>query len=237
MKPSFLHLISGPRNISTALMYSFAQRTDTTVVDEPFYAVYLSKTKLQHPGMEEVLKTQSSDEREVIKSFTTDKPFLFVKNMAHHIEVLSLLEFTSFKNIFLIRDPAYIITSYSKVIESPVMRDIGIEYQFQLFNLLVKRSNNPVVLDSGLLLQNPRAVLVKLCRAIDIPFQESMLHWQSGPKPYDGSWAPYWYANVHQSTGFENSSPKQVTIAEKYQTLYDHAKTYYDQLIQYAITP
>jgi len=32
---------SGPRNVSTALMYSFRQRTDTTVVDEPIYAHYL----------------------------------------------------------------------------------------------------------------------------------------------------------------------------------------------------
>ena len=37
-------LWSGPRNISTALMYSFAQRDDTAVYDEPLYAHYLSKT-------------------------------------------------------------------------------------------------------------------------------------------------------------------------------------------------
>ena len=36
-----INLISGPRNISTALMYSFAQRPDTFVLDEPFYAFYL----------------------------------------------------------------------------------------------------------------------------------------------------------------------------------------------------
>ena len=32
---------SGPRNISTALMYSFAQRKDFVAIDEPFYASYL----------------------------------------------------------------------------------------------------------------------------------------------------------------------------------------------------
>ena len=36
-------LWSSPRNISTALMYSFAQREDTSVMDEPFYAYYLKK--------------------------------------------------------------------------------------------------------------------------------------------------------------------------------------------------
>ena len=34
-------LWSSPRNISTALMYSFAQREDTEVVDEALYAHYL----------------------------------------------------------------------------------------------------------------------------------------------------------------------------------------------------
>lgn len=36
-------LWSGPRNVSTALMY-LAQRADTVVYDEPLYAHYLSKT-------------------------------------------------------------------------------------------------------------------------------------------------------------------------------------------------
>jgi ABC-type nitrate/sulfonate/bicarbonate transport system ATPase subunit len=51
----YIHLISGPRNISTALMYSFAQRSDTLVSDEPFYALYLSTVQVDHPGKAEVL--------------------------------------------------------------------------------------------------------------------------------------------------------------------------------------
>ena len=34
-----LCLWSGPRNVSTALMYSFAERDDTAVVDEPLYHI------------------------------------------------------------------------------------------------------------------------------------------------------------------------------------------------------
>ena len=34
-------LWSCPRNVSTALMYAFAQREDTQVFDEPLYAHYL----------------------------------------------------------------------------------------------------------------------------------------------------------------------------------------------------
>ena len=48
---------SGPRNISTALMRSFGNRPDTTVVDEPMYAHYLAATGLDHPAREAVLST------------------------------------------------------------------------------------------------------------------------------------------------------------------------------------
>ncbi|RMF66572.1 MAG: sulfotransferase family protein, partial [Calditrichaeota bacterium] len=49
-----LNLLSGPRNVSTALMYSFAQREDTRVVDEPLYGYYLKLSGADHPGREEV---------------------------------------------------------------------------------------------------------------------------------------------------------------------------------------
>ena len=42
---------SGPRNISTTMMYSVAQRADTVVVDEPLYAAYVARIPdLDHPG-------------------------------------------------------------------------------------------------------------------------------------------------------------------------------------------
>lgn len=53
--PKIIHAISGPRNISTALMYSFAQRPGCAVFDEPMYGVYLKKLDPDHPGKEEVL--------------------------------------------------------------------------------------------------------------------------------------------------------------------------------------
>ena len=62
-------LWASPRNISTALMYSFAQRQDTMVVDEPFYAYYLNEInpKVLHPGKKEILKSQSSSFSEVLE--------------------------------------------------------------------------------------------------------------------------------------------------------------------------
>ncbi len=51
------------------------------------------------------------------------------------------------------------------------------------------------------LVRQPEAVLRAACAALGLPFQEAMLSWAAGPKPYDGVWAPWWYANTHKGTG------------------------------------
>jgi hypothetical protein len=235
-----LNLISGPRNISTALMYSFAQRKDTHVLDEPFYACYLVRSQADHPGKKEVLESQPQREEDVLESIfgPWPTPVLFIKNMAHHIEVMddrSFLEDVT--NIFLIRNPHQIIASYAQVIHSPVMRDIGIEYQYQLFHMLQERGQNPLVVDSGLLLEDPASVLRQLCERAGIVFSTDMLHWQPGPKPYDGVWATHWYANVHQSTGFEKQPTSNRQLPRHLQSLCDKANNYYEKLLPFSLKP
>eukprot|EP00960_Hanusia_phi_P077916 768755-Hanusia_phi.AAC.5 len=55
-----INLWSSPRCASTSLMYSFAQRSDTKVVDEPLYAHYLKNIRptAYRPYREEVLAAQ-----------------------------------------------------------------------------------------------------------------------------------------------------------------------------------
>jgi hypothetical protein len=233
----YLNLISGPRNISTALMYSFAQRSDTKVVDEPFYACYLSKTLANHPGKSDVLIAQSSDEQIVKAELFREheKPVLFIKNMAHHIEVITD-DFTSdCVNIFLIRDPKQLIASYAQVIDKPTMRDIGVQHEYELFEKIDHRK--PIVIDSGLLLQNPESVLRQACEKAGIEFERPMLQWKAGPKTYDGIWAPHWYANVHRTTGFEKQSTSDRPLPAHLEPLYERASVYYQRLLQHALKP
>ena len=90
---AIIQLIACPRTLSTALMYSFAQRKDMEVIDEPFYANYLVRTGKEHPGREEVLKTQSADLDTHIKMMHQGhSEHMFVKNIAHHLhKLLSLI--------------------------------------------------------------------------------------------------------------------------------------------------
>ena len=59
---------SGPRNLSTALMRSFANRKDVEAVfDEPFYASYLVSTKKDHPMKKEIIENQINEIDDVKK--------------------------------------------------------------------------------------------------------------------------------------------------------------------------
>ncbi len=234
-----IQLISGPRNISTALMYSFAQRPDTLVFDEPFYAVYLRKTGVDHPGKEDVLASQPQKEEDVFEQIanTAAAPVLFIKNMAHHLEVLESGFPFETTNIFLIRNPHHIIASYTKVIQMPVMRDIGLKFQYELFTRQMANGKTPVVIDSSVLLENPQQVLGNLCQHIGLPFHSQMLRWNPGPKPFDGVWAKYWYATVHSSDSFKKQEKVTRVLPEGLTELYEEALDYYEKLVPYVIQP
>lgn len=61
------------------------------------------------------------------------------------------------------------------------------------------------IIISDHLVQQPEPMLRAICAALNLPFQTAMLSWQAGPKPYDGVWAPWWYANTHRGTGFASA--------------------------------
>lgn len=232
-----INLISGPRNVSTALMYSFAQRTDTTVFDEPFYAVYLTKSGANHPGKDAVLQSLATGESQVRETLVSccNKPVRFVKNMAHHMEVLDDPFIDGAINVFLIRDPQQILASYAEVIEQPVMRDIGIAYQHALFTRLQRRGHEPLVVDSGFLLDDPAAILKKICAGCGIDFQHRMTGWPAGPKPYDGVWAPYWYVNVHKTTRFERQPARHQALPDHLRNLCQEAQGFYEKLLPFSL--
>ena len=87
-----LNMWSGPRNVSTALMYAFAQRSDTRVIDEPLYGHYLRVSAAAHPGANEVMAAMECNGETVIRDIILgpcDRPVLFMKQMAHHLVEIS----------------------------------------------------------------------------------------------------------------------------------------------------
>lgn len=220
------------------MMYSFGRRADTIVFDEPLYAHYLRVTGVEHPGQDEILASQENDGNKVVQELMLgafDKPVAFFKQMTHHLVALNEDFLQQMKNILFIRDPKQIISSYAQVRPDVTMQDIGIAKQWELYQQLTGNNQYCTVLDSNEILKAPEQVLSTLCTAIDIPFDKAMLHWPAGPKPADGVWAKYWYANVHRSTGFEKQATSSRPLPAYLEPLYQESKTYYDQLFQHSI--
>mgnify|MGYP002395675214 CR=1 FL=1 len=229
---------SGPRNVSTAFMYCFAQRSDTLVVDEPLYAHYLKETGVEHPGREEVLVSMESDGLKVIDQVILGKvaqPVLFIKNMGHHF--INLPEDFLFKmqNMFLVRHPEEMLPSLVKKIPEPVLLDTAYELQYQIMQKLLAKGQRPIVVDSKYLLLNPEKTLHLLCEALQIPFDKNMLEWQAGARPEDGVWAKYWYSAVHSSTGFAPYEKKNEKLSDRLHALLEQCQYYYEKLSAYSI--
>jgi len=219
-------------------MYSFAQREDTLVVDEPFYGYYLSKTNADHPGSEEIISSMESNPDIIIKKIilgSSDKPILFFKQMIHHIVGVDENFISKTENVFLIRNPLEILYSYSKVISNPQMNDIGIKKQYELFNKLEITGKVSCVIDAKELLLNPEKVLTEVCIRLKIPFTKKMLSWNAGSRPEDGIWAKYWYGSVHQSTCFQKYHQKKITLSSSLKSLADECQNYYEYLYTKAI--
>ena len=230
-------LWSCPRNISTALMYSFRSRPDSIVFDEPLYAHYLNVSDVNHPGKEEVLESQEVNGNKVIKDVILKEytNHSFFKLMTHFLVDIDKSFLKKVTNIIFIRDPKEIIHSYSKVIKSPKLSDIGIKKQVELYNYLNKSNITPIVLDSKYLLINPELILRKLSNLLDIPYFDEMLCWESGPKKEDGVWAKYWYNNVHKSTSFLPYKINNIELGKDLSILNDECLPFYNFLTEKSI--
>ena len=152
---------SGPRNISTALMRSWENRPDCSVVDEPFYACYLAETGLEHPCREAILASQSSSRGEVVRQLTTgavSTPLQYQKHMTHHMpDGMDLAWCDGLRHCFLIRDPAEVIASYLQKMPTVSEESIGIARQARLFDEITAiAGREPVVIDSADVLRTRR---------------------------------------------------------------------------------
>jgi len=226
---------SGPRNLSTAMMRSFGSRADCAVMDEPFFAPFLSVTGKDHPGREETLAAHETDPELVAQQCLSVVPqtYSFQKHMPHHMLPDFPMGWTKqAKHFFLIRHPQRVIASYAKGRGQFDLDDLGFAPQRRLWAQL----GRPPVVHSETILQDPKTALRKLCEAIDITFDEAMLSWEAGSRPEDGAWAPWWYENVLRSTGFGTAPREMPRIDPKYENLLSACMEDYQTLADHALS-
>jgi hypothetical protein len=242
---------SGPRNISTAVMRAWGNRTDTVVIDEPFYAYYLRATGKKHPGADEIIAKGETDWRKVVAQLTGPIPggkkVFFQKQMTHHllpeVDRQWLVDLT---NCFLIRDPRDVILSYIKKNPDPALEDLGFVQQAEIFDFVVGTSHCdvrgrhsaaslPIVIDARDVLESPRRILRLLCDAVGVEFDESMLAWPPGVRETDGIWAKYWYDEVARSTSFQPYKPREGVIPDRLSEIYEQCRECYERLYEFRL--
>ena len=230
---------SGPRNISTALMRSWSSRGDSFVSDEPFYAYYLKEKQLKHPMYKEIIEHYPNTYNDVVTSLISEIPnykeHWYQKHMAHHLIDLNNINWINqFENCILIRHPKSVINSYIKKNTLNHIDELGYPQQYKIMKYLDSIDKKFIVVDSDILLNNPKKILSQWCNGINLKFDNSMLNWKKGSHPQDGIWWKHWYDNVITTTHFQKFSAKQNELDKKYQLIYDEALDYYNKLYYFA---
>ncbi|MDZ7829944.1 MAG: hypothetical protein U5K33_10800 [Halofilum sp. (in: g-proteobacteria)] len=234
---------SGPRNISTAMMRSFDNRSDSVVSDEPLYAYYLNATGIEHPMRDEVIASQSTDWETVTRWLSgpipNGRPVWYQKHMTHHLlDEVGRDWLDRVQSCFLLRDPRAVLASYARKRESVTTADVGILQQAAIFDEVAERSGMiPPVLDAADVLRDPRTMLTRLCQSVGIAFDERMLSWPAGPRESDGVWGRHWYESVRESTGFQPDQPPPDELPADLEAIAEACRPAYERMRQYALRP
>jgi hypothetical protein len=225
---------SGPRNLSTALMYAFGARADFAIMDEPFYAPYLAVSGHDHPMRAQIIAAHETDPARVaLMCRQAGAPHVYMKHMPHHMLAGFPMDWAEgCVNIHLIRHPARVIASYAAKREAPTLKDVGYVQQSEIFKRL-----GGVVIDSTDIRARPAKMLRALCDAIGLPFDPAMLHWPAGPRAQDGIWARHWYGAVHRSTGIDGAEGPLPDVPPSLKPVLDAALPYYLGLHDRRLSP
>ncbi|MDP9139010.1 MAG: HAD family hydrolase [Pseudomonadota bacterium] len=229
---------SGPRNISTAMMYSFGNRPDCFAWDEPFYAFALLEHGNDHPLRREILAAYETDFGKLAARCLSPPPagqeIFYQKHMTHHmLKGFDRGWIGKLTNAFLIRAPEKVLASYVRKWAEVSLRDIGFVEQSEIFHMVADRQGAaPPVIDADDVLAGPRCMLTALCAALGIPFRDEMLAWPKGPKSFDGLWARHWYEAAWNSTGFApDDKPAQAApLPDPLRKIADAARPFYEAL-------
>ena len=216
-------------------MRAFGARADTTCLDEPFFATFLHKTGLDHPGRRETLVACETNATRIAARITKPvaTPYHFQKHMAHHmIDGVPNNWMAEARHVLLLRHPARVIASYAKGRPNFTADDLGFSALRNVRDHIYELTGAyPMIIDSDDILADPARALRDICETgFGIPFDPTMLTWEAGPRPEDGPWAPYWYKNVIASKGFMAPPKGMPSVNSEHQKIYEHCLADYKAL-------
>lgn len=230
---------SGPRNISTAMMRAWENRSDSIVIDEPFYAHYLEHTRVDHPMRDRIVEYHESDLNKIIEQVKRhpDTGVFYQKHISTHmLDHIPLDWLSEVNNLFLIRDPRYMVASYTAKRNETTAADLGYSQLQSLFETASALPGPaPLVIDSRRFLEKPESYLQHICNHLEIEFQPGMLSWPAGSRASDGIWHEHWYDSVKLSTSFGAPRTTLPELNSDQRAIADECMPHFEALNQHAL--
>jgi hypothetical protein len=174
-------------------MYSFSQRNDIKILDEPLYAYWLAQNpSVFRPYREELVSSHNTDGNAVLSSMLAEKSekIVFAKHIAKQAVGLDrkFLYDKRCRHVFLVRDPLEMIASWEVKSEihheECTLSTMSLPFMCELFSDIRQKTGIcPLVVDSTILKTKPRDTLMQLSSSLGIDYCEDQLSWIAGSKP------------------------------------------------------
>ena len=129
-----------------------------------------------------------------------------------------------------------VVKSFMKSWKDGEFEDIGFQQQYDIYNHVKNYiDENPLIIDSSKLRENPKKILSKFCNQIGIDEDKQMYKWKPGIASYDGVWESHWYKSVIDSDSFTPEIKKDITLTDDEKRIVDMAMPIYEELLENSI--
>lgn len=241
-----LVLWATPRTTSTAFEWMMRERGDLNCFHEPFGEVWYQGEEPLWPRADaDSLRTPGLTYEVVwgrLREAASRGP-VFSKEFPHVVENIWTDEFLDhFNHSFLIRNPAKTLTSMHKEWPNFHFKEAGFPEQRELFDRLTDRLGTaPPVIDSDDLLGNPPVMVKAWCEAVGIPFLESALSWEPGPRDEVSWWdGGSFHENLRNSDGLKPQPRREADLSNAPDWLvayYETCLPHYQHLWEHRLRP
>ncbi|ROQ69478.1 hypothetical protein EDD93_3979 [Streptomyces sp. 840.1] len=234
--PRILALWSAPRCRSTAFMRMMAERGDFLVVHEPF-------SHLADFGVAEAGPLRAHSEAELIaalRELSEQRPVFFKDTTDFHYP--GLLADSAFlaeaTHTFIIRHPREAIASHFALNPSLGRDEIGFARLAEIYDAVEATGREPVVVDSGLLMERPADTVAAYCAGVGIAYREEALSWQPGMRE---EWrrTQRWHESTSRTDGFHKEASPYGTTPDNDETLAEYLRfhlPFYEKLLSRRMT-
>lgn len=236
-------LWAAPRCVSTAFEKTFAQRSDTEIIHEPFCDVYFfSKWRRSNRfgDCEELLDYSSA--KAIAQITSKPAPLVFIKE--HAYQALPYIDrdfLTSSINTFIVRHPLQVIESWYRVNESPTEEEFGFSSLNQIWQIVIEElQQKPILVEATSFRKNPEQVLRNYCQEIGVEFNSKMLRWNNSKlkewSPREAEFHAKWHSTLDDSNTILPPTEVTVNIRAEDAEIVKRALEVYHKLSSYALS-